>query len=385
MDQPFGGSKNQPAAPLTGYAWLSILAAIVTIAMKTEAYRRTGSVGLLSDAAESLINLVAAVFTLLMLSFAAQPADEEHPFGHGKAEYFASGFEGTLILAAALAIAGAAVERLQHPQPMAALDLGIAISAAAAAVNLAVASALLRAGKRHHSIALEADARHLLSDVWTTGAILLALGGVLLTGWDWLDPLIALLAAAQIAWSGYGLLRRSVGGLLDTAFPALERARVEAILERYRQEGIEFHELRTRVAGIQRFMTVHVLVPGEMSVQRGHELLERIEGELTGAIPRLVVVTHLEPLEDRASFLHGSQTAPEPWAADPAPGADAAAAATGRSLPARAGLWGTVLLLIGSSASLLLPDPSGYLALTLILVGLSLKLRRRRRPGPPLS
>lgn len=289
---------------LTQFAWLSIAAALLTIGLKTYAYHITGSVGLLSDAAESLVNLVAAVVALLMLTVAARPADVGHPFGHGKAEYFASGFEGALILFAAGGIAWAAWERWLHPQPLEAIDIGMAVSAAAAMVNLVVALVLLRAGRKHGSITLEADGRHLMSDVWTTGAILIALAGISLTGHLWLDPAIALLAALQIIWSGARLIIRSIAGLLDAALPDREQQLIMATLRRYRDRGIQFHDLRTRASGTHRFVTVHVLVPGDWTVQQGHDLSEEIEHEIASVIRSAVIVTHLEPLDDAASFAH---------------------------------------------------------------------------------
>lgn len=370
-----GEDGGIPAPPsLTRFAWLSILAAILTIALKTEAYLLTGSVGLLSDAAESVVNLVAACIALLTLWFAARPADAGHPFGHGKVEYFASGFEGALILLAAGGIAWAAWERVVVPAPLARLDLGMAVSASAGVVNLAVAIVLLRAGRRYGSITLEADGRHLLSDVWTTVAVLLALAGITLTGWTWLDPAIAFLAAAQIVWSGLVLVGRSVSGLLDAAIPDRERALIEGILDRYRAEEIQFHDLRTRASGTQRFMTVHVLVPGGMSVHDGHDLVERIEGELRSALDNLTVVTHLEPMEDLASFAHENL---ETARSGGKPGGNAAFGG-GRAGRARY-LAGMALLVAGSVASMVFPDPYAEIGLGVSLFGLVLGLSGSRK------
>jgi cation diffusion facilitator family transporter len=292
-----------PSTPGLGrFAWLSIAAAITTIALKTAAWRVTGSVGLLSDALESGVNLVAAIFTLLMLSVAARPPDEEHPHGHGKAEYFASGAEGMLVLVAAAGIAWAALDRLFSPQPIADAPLGIAISTLASGVNFAVARVLLRAGRRYHSIALEADAHHLMTDVWTSAGVLVAIVAVALTGWARLDPIIALAVAVQIVWTGVKLVRRSAMGLLDTALPDVEQEAVRAVLQRHAGPEVQFHALRTRQAGARRFVTVHVLVPGEWSVRRGHALLEQLEEEVRAVIPNVTVLTHLEALEDPASF-----------------------------------------------------------------------------------
>jgi len=288
---------------LTRYAWLSIGAAIVTIGLKAAAYLLTGSVSLLSDALESLVNLAAATFALVILTVAARPPDEEHAYGHGKAEYFSSGLEGGLILVAAVSIGYTAISRLLNPQPIEEAWLGIGISVAASAINLAVARVLLQAGRHYHSITLEADAHHLMTDVWTSAGVVLGVGLVVLTGWDPLDPIIALLVAANIVWSGVRLLRRSALGLLDTALPADERASVVATLDRFQAErGVAFHALRTRQSGARRFVSMHVLVPGTWSVRHGHQLLEEIERDLRAALPHATIFTHLEPLDDPASF-----------------------------------------------------------------------------------
>lgn len=288
---------------LRRFAWLSIAAALVTIGLKGGAYLLTGSVGLLSDALESLVNLVAALVALLTLDVAAREPDEEHAYGHAKAEYFSSGLEGMLIIVAALGIAVTAVPRLFQPQPIENLGSGLLVSAVAAVVNLAVAWRLLQAAREYRSVTLEGNARHLLTDVWTTAAVLAGIGLVGLTGWDRLDPLLALAVAANILWTGGRLLHRSLHGLLDRAWPAPEQELVDAILARYRERhGIETHALRTREAGARRFMSVHVLVPGAWSVQRGHHLLDRLEQEIQAALPGTTVFTHLESLDDPASW-----------------------------------------------------------------------------------
>lgn len=286
---------------LKRFAWLSIAAALATIALKTAAWWLTGSVGLLSDALESGVNLAGALMALAMLTIAAQPPDDDHAFGHGKAEYFASGFEGFLILAAAVGIAIAAVDRLLHPQPLAQVGAGLVVSVVASLINLATARALLAAGREHRSITLEADAHHLMTDVWTSAGVLVGVGAVALTGWLWLDPLLALLVAANIVWTGWQLLHRSASGLMDAALPAEQHAAVVAVLDRYRESGIDYHALRSRQAGARCFVTVHVLVPGAWSVQRGHDLLERIEADIRAALPHASVFTHLEPIEDPVS------------------------------------------------------------------------------------
>lgn len=290
------------SASLKRYAWLSIGAALATILLKGLAWRLTGSVGLLSDALESFVNLAGALMALAMLTVAAQPADANHAYGHGKAEYFSSGFEGLLILLAALAIGAAAVERLLNPRPLEQIGIGLAVSVGASLINLFAARTLLAAGKAHRSITLEADAQHLLADVWTSLGVIIGVGAVALTGWLWLDPLLALLVAANIVWTGWRLLRRSADGLMDVALPPEQHAQVNAILDHYRAQGIEFHALRTRQAGARAFVDVHVLVPGAWSVQKGHELVERVEKDIRGALPHATVLTHLEPIEDPASL-----------------------------------------------------------------------------------
>ena len=270
--------------------------------LKGGAYLITGSVGLLSDAFESLVNLLAAVIAFVALSVAARPADEDHAYGHNKAEYFSSGFEGGLILVAAVSIAYLAVRRLLQPQAIEAAGEGLAISAAASVVNLAVARVLFRAGRRHDSIALEADAHHLMTDVWTSVAVIAGVGAAALTGWRPLDPLVALAVAANIVRTGVQLLRRSALGLLDTALPEATRKQIVAVLDAHASDGVHYHALRTRQAGRWRFISFHVLVPGDWSVQRGHDLLEHIEDEVRARVPLSTVFTHLEPVEDPASF-----------------------------------------------------------------------------------
>lgn len=287
---------------LTRFAWLSIAAAIVTIALKAGAYAVTGSVGLLSDALESLVNLAAAVIALIALTIAAQPPDEDHTYGHEKAEYFSSGVEGALILIAAVSIAFTAIQRVLHPQPIEQPALGLTIAVIASLVNLGVAQILLRAGRRYESITLEADAHHLMTDVYTSAGVIAGVTLVSLTGWYLLDPLIALAVAGHIVWSGVRLVRRSVAGLMDTALPAAEREVLDATLAPFRAKGIVFHALRTRQSGARRFVSFHVLVPGTWSVRRGHTLLERVERDVRQALPNTTVFTHLEPIEDPASF-----------------------------------------------------------------------------------
>jgi cation diffusion facilitator family transporter len=283
---------------LTRFAWLSIAAAIATMALKGAAYLLTGSVGLLSDALESLVNLAGALMALAMLTVAARPPDEDHAYGHGKAEYFSAGAEGALIVIAAISIAVAAVDRLMHPRPLQQLGLGLAVSVVAGLLNLAVALVLLRASRRHRSATLQASAHHLLTDVWTTVGVLVGVAAVAATGWLTLDPLVALAVAANIVWTGGRILRDSVAGLMDAALPAGEQRLLHELLRRYAAEGVEYHALRTRRAGAQRFVSLHVLVPPTWSVQQGHDMLERIEADIRGALPPVTVLTHLEPLGD---------------------------------------------------------------------------------------
>jgi len=288
---------------LQRFAWLSIAAAIATIALKLLAWQLTGSVGLLSDALESVVNLVAAAMTLWMLTLASRPPDEMHSYGYSKAEFFSSGFEGMMIFAAALAIGWAATDRLLHPQPIESVGIGLAVSLVASAINFGVARVLLTASKRHGSIALEADAHNLMTDVWTSAGVVVAVAAVAVTGWDRLDPLIAIAVAVNIVFTGYSLMRRSALGLLDRAVPPETQARLDAVLANYRTAEVDFHALRTRDAGGRSFVSVHVLVPGDWSVQRGHDLIEHIERDVRAAVPGVTLFTHLEPREDPASYL----------------------------------------------------------------------------------
>lgn len=288
---------------LTQFAWLSIAAAVVTISLKAGAYLLTGSVGLLSDALESLVNLVAATVALIALSVAAKEPDEEHAYGHAKAEYFSSGLEGMLVLLASMLIAATAIPRLVNPEPIEQVGAGLAVSLVASLVNGAVAWRLFRAAASYRSVTLLASARHLMTDIWTSGGVLLGIALVALTGWNRLDALVALAVAANIIRTGWSLVRKSMLGLLDTALPAEDLQAVEAILDRYRAEyGIETHALRTREAGTRRFLSVHVLVPGNWTVQWGHRLLEELERDIQTALPETSVFTHLESLDDPASW-----------------------------------------------------------------------------------
>lgn len=295
-------SPEDEIVKLTGFAWLSIAAALLTMALKGAAYWLTGSVSLLSDALESLVNLGAALMALWMLTLAARPPDEMHAYGYSKAEYFASGVEGALILLAAGSILWTAVPRLFEPQPLEHVGIGLVLAVVAAAVNFAVARLLLAAGKKYRSITLEADAHHLLTDVWTTAGVTLGVVIVAITGWIRLDPILGLFVAANIVRTGARLLRRSVLGLMDATLPAEQRDAIYNVLQRYEAQGIQYHALRTRQAGARSFISLHVLVPGDWTVQRGHDLLETLERELRAAVPGASVFTHLEPAGDPASW-----------------------------------------------------------------------------------
>ena len=290
------------SANLTRFAWLSICAAILTIALKTTAYWLTGSVGLLSDALESLVNLVAAIMALAMLTIAARPDDEMHAFGYGKAEYFSSGLEGALILLAAASIAWTAIPRFLVPQPLEHIGIGLAVSVVAAAINFWVARVLLAAGREYRSITLEADAHHLMTDVWTSAGVMLGVGAIALTGWLHLDPIIALIVAANILRTGWQLLSRSIRGLLDVALPAAEQDAINQVLKQYESRGVQYHALRTRQAGTRAFISLHVLVPADWTVQRGHDLLEQLEGDIRATIPGAQLFTHLEPQGDPTAW-----------------------------------------------------------------------------------
>ncbi len=289
-------------ASARSYAVLSIAVAVLTIGLKLGAYLLTGSVGLFSDAAESVVNLVAAVAALWALIYAARPPDEEHAFGHNKAEYFSSGLESALIIIAAGWIGVTAWERLVDPQPLQNVGLGLSITLVAAALNGGVALVILRAGRRLRSITLRTDAHHLLTDVWTSLGVVLGVALVELTGWLVLDPLIGLLVAANIVWIGVRLLRDTASGLLDRALPPEDRKKISEILSRYEERGIRFHALRTRASGQRRFISMHVLVPGRWTVRQGHNLSEEIERDLAAALPQSAFFIHIEPSEDPVSF-----------------------------------------------------------------------------------
>jgi cation diffusion facilitator family transporter len=251
---------------------------------------------------ESGVNLVGAIVALLMLNVAARPPDENHSYGHSKAEYFSSGVEGTLIILAALGITVAAVERLVNPRPLEQIGLGLLVSVVASLINLLVALVLLNAGKKNHSITLEANARHLLTDVWTSAGVVVGVGAVAVSGWISLDPIVAIIVAANIIWTGVGIARKSVRGLMDSALPVAEQNQIREVLDSFVGSGVEYHALRTRQAGAHRFVSVHIIVPGGWSVHIGHQLMERVEAEILRVLPNTTIFTHLESSEDPRSW-----------------------------------------------------------------------------------
>jgi cation diffusion facilitator family transporter len=291
------------APPLARLIWLSIAAALVTIGLKLLAWALTGSAGLLSDGLEGIVNLFAALFALIIVHWAARPADQEHAYGHEKADYLAAAVESLLILGAAATIAYLAVQRLLHPIQLSHIGTGVAVSAGASLINLVVARILITEGKRQRSLVLEADGRHLMTDVWTSVGVVVGVLGVWLTGWRQLDPFVALAVAANIVVTGILLMRRFTGGLMDRALPPSEQAIVEEVLDRFRDNDVRFHALRTRRAGRRAFISVHILVPGGWSVQHAHDVAEQVDAELRGAIQHATVFTHVEPVEDPRSFL----------------------------------------------------------------------------------
>jgi cation diffusion facilitator family transporter len=295
---PFAATDNR----LYRLLLLSIAAAVATIALKTTAWLLTGSVGLLSDAAESVVNLVAAVVALAALRWAAKPADEEHTYGHAKAEYFSAGIEGALILLAAVTITVTAIDRLLHPQPLSDVGIGLAVSLLASAINLAVGLMLVRTGREHRSITLEADGRHLLTDVWTSIGVVIGVAAVAISGWERLDAIVAVAVAANIVFTGSTLLRRSAGGLMDRALPDDLQREIHQALTAFDGSGVQFHALRTRQAGQRAFISLHILVPGTWSVRQGHNIAEHVEAELRERLPYATVFTHVEPIDDPRSF-----------------------------------------------------------------------------------
>ena len=303
---------NGSTVNLTRWAWLAIAAALITISLKTGAFALTGSVGLLSDAAESVVNLVAAVIALVALTVAARPADSEHHFGHGKAEYFSAGVEGVLIFVAAAVIVFEAAKRLLDPLPLESIGLGLAISFVATAVNLVVGQALIRAGRAHRSPTLQADGKHLMTDVWTSVGVLVGVLAVGLTGWWRLDPVVAILVAVNILFTGWKLVASSVQGLMDRSLSDEDHNSITAVLDKFTNAEIGFHGLATRESGRHRFMSVHVLVPGAWTVSRGHDVLEDLESSLREKLPGIDIHTHMEPREDHRAY--GDYVGGHTWA-----------------------------------------------------------------------
>ena len=285
---------------VSGYLKLSVAVALATIALKTAAWWVSGSVGPLSDALESLVNLAGATFALAMVTIAARPPDDDHPYGHHKAEYFSSGFEGVLIGAAALAIVWTAVQRLLNPQPLEALGLGLALSVLASVLNGALAWSMLRKAREVHSVALEGDARHLMTDVWTTAGVVLGLGAVAATGWTWLDPLLAIAVAANILREGLRLVRRSVGGLMDEALDARSQAAIQQVLDGFAHPAIRFDHLTTRRAGQRRFADLHMHMPAGWTLRRAAALRGEVEQALMSAVPGLRATIQLLPMDVEA-------------------------------------------------------------------------------------
>jgi cation diffusion facilitator family transporter len=281
---------------------LSVLAALITIGMKGTAYALTGSVGLFSDALESVVNLIAAVTAYLSLGYAARPADRNHTYGHEKIEFFSSGLEGILILVAGGGTAAFAVRRLVYTQPLEDLEIGAVIALVASGVNLVVARILLFYGRKHRSIVLEADGKHLMSDVWTSVGVVGGLGLVLITGIAFLDSVMAILVGLNIMWTGWELIRRSFDGLMDHAIPSAEQEQIRGVIAANLPPGATFHAVRTRQAGAHRFLEFHLLVDGDQSVRAAHHVAHRIEAALTAALPGLEVVIHVEPVDERESW-----------------------------------------------------------------------------------
>jgi cation diffusion facilitator family transporter len=287
---------------LTKFAWLSIATGVAVFGLKIGAYAITGSVGLLSDALESIVNIVAAVVALVALRTAMKPADERHHFGHGKAEYFSAQIEGFMILLAAVVIIGTAIERLLKPAPLEAVGWGLAISTIASLLNGGVAFILMRAGRKYRSPVLDADGRHLLTDVWTSVGVLIGVGAVQVTGWLRLDALVAMAVGLNIIVTGVNLLRESTGALMDKALPAEDHDAIVSVLKKFESDNVKFHALQTRQAGRHRFVSMHVLVPAAWTIQQGHDLSEDLEGQIIDLLPDTTVHTHVEPIEDPRSW-----------------------------------------------------------------------------------
>jgi cation diffusion facilitator family transporter len=311
-DASTSASRVQQPHDLSRFAYLSIAAAIVTITLKVVAWQVTGSVGLLSDAAESVVNLVAAVAVLIALKVAAMPADKNHHFGHTKAEYFSAAIEGVMIFVAALVIMWTAIERFLHPQPLENVGIGLAISVLASVVNAVVSVVLLRAGRRYRSLTLTADGRHLMTDVWTSAGVVIGVLIVAVTGIERLDPVVAFLVGVNIVWTGWKLIRESTEGLMDISMSKEDNRAIADILARFVTSEVHFHALRTRESGHHRFAEVHVLVPGAWTVQQGHDLVEEVEATVHREFGEIALTCHLEPKEDPRAYGDYSAEFPVP-------------------------------------------------------------------------
>lgn len=284
---------------LERFIWLSLSVSIVIFGIKIAAAVVTQSIGLWSDALESTVNVVAAAVALWAMRLSAKPADHNHDFGHGKAEYFSAAVEGSMIFVAAGVIIVGAVSRFFRPVPLEQLGVGLALSALATLINFAVGFLLVRTGRKHRSITLEADGRHLLTDVWTSVGVLIAIALVMLTGWMWFDPIIAILVGANILYTGYGLVRRSVVGLLDGTLPPAEVATVNEVLHQLAGTAkVEIAEIKTRESGRQRFVYATVTVPGDWTVKRSHDLADDVEAAVDKALPGATTFVHIEPGDD---------------------------------------------------------------------------------------
>jgi cation diffusion facilitator family transporter len=292
----------EPLARLRWPVVLSIAAAVATIGLKGAAYALTGSVGLLTDALESGVNLLAAVTAYFALGYASRPADPTHTYGHEKIEFFSSGLEGVLIVLAGLGAAGYGVHRLIAPEPLSAFELGGALALGASVINFAVARVLLHYGRVHKSIVMEADGQHLMSDVWTSVGVLVGVGLVYLTDLTLFDSVLAIAMGLHITRTGLGLIRRSFDGLMDHAIPAEELERIRAVIRSNLPEGATFHLLRSRLSGARRFIEFHLLVDGDITVRAGHELASKLEAALTAALPEVAVTVHVEPVDEQASW-----------------------------------------------------------------------------------
>nr|WP_276534774.1 cation diffusion facilitator family transporter [Cutibacterium modestum] len=301
-DFPAVASRHRPPEDLSRFAWLSITAATATILLKTLAWRITGSVGLLSDAAESLVNLVAAIIALVALKVSIRPPDKNHHFGHSKAEYFSAGAEGMMIFIAAAVIVYTAIQRFLHPQSIEDVGIGLLVSVLASIINGAVAWVLLRNGRNRRSMTLIADGKHLLTDVWTSVSVLVGVGLVWLTGWQRLDPIVALAVGINILVTGAKLVGQSSTALLDVSLPKEDNAAIRDFLDAHSNEHITFHAVRTREAGYRQFLEFHMLVPGSWTVKQGHDTMEDLIDEILKEWPEMRVSGHLEPIEDPRSY-----------------------------------------------------------------------------------